>query len=79
MKVLRITSKVDGFRRAGISHPAVPTDHPFERFTPSELAALRAEPRLKVEEIETAEPEEVAPPAPDESGDGTKEKRRARK
>lgn len=79
MKILRITSKVDGFRRAGIAHPAVPTDHPFERFTPSELAALRAEPRLKIEEIEMAEPEEVAPLAPDGSGVVAKEKRRARK
>lgn len=53
--ILRITSKRAGFRRAGIEHPATPTDHPIEAFTPEQLAMLKAETiMLTVEEIEVA-------------------------
>ena len=44
-----ITSKRAGFRRAGIAHPAEPTEHPDERFDADQLAALEAEPMLIVE------------------------------
>lgn len=49
--MIRITSKQAGFRRCGVAHPAEPTDHPDDRFTAKELAALKAEPMLVVEEI----------------------------
>jgi len=48
--MIRITSKKDGFRRCGVSHPAVETAYPDGRFTPAELAILKAEPLLLVEE-----------------------------
>ena len=50
--MIRITSKRDGFRRAGIAHPATPTDYANEVFTKQQLAQLKAEPMLVVEEIE---------------------------
>lgn len=51
-KVLRITAKRDGFRRAGIAHPAQPTDHPLDSLSDDQVEALKAEPMLVVEEIE---------------------------
>jgi hypothetical protein len=54
--IIRITSQRDGFRRCGIAHPATPTDHPADRFTPEELARLQAEPMLRVELIEEPDP-----------------------
>ena len=66
MEVIRITSKHDGFRRAGISHPAHPTDYPAEDITPEQLAALQADPMLVVQELDL--------PDPDPSGDGGKPK-----
>lgn len=49
---LRITAKVDGFRRAGIAHSKSSVDHPVETFnSPEQLEALFAEPKLKVELI----------------------------
>ncbi|UJX43040.1 hypothetical protein K9F62_10325 [Desulfovibrio sp. JY] len=51
-KVIRITSKIQGFRRAGMSHPDVPTDHPADTFTAEQLAALKAERNLVVQELE---------------------------
>jgi len=51
-KIIRITAKKDGFRRAGLVHPATPTDHPIERFTASQLVDLKAEPMLVVQELE---------------------------
>lgn len=47
---LRITARIAGFRRAGVGHPAAPVDHEVGRFSADELAALRAEPALVVEE-----------------------------
>lgn len=43
--MIRITAKKDGFRRAGISHAGT-RDYPDGRFTPQELAMLKAEPIL---------------------------------
>lgn len=57
MKALRITSKVDGFRRAGIAHPAVATDHPIDGLTEDQITALKGEPMLVVEEVEVEDPE----------------------
>jgi len=60
--VLRITSKVEGFRRAGMSHPKAATDHPIERFAPEEMRALLAEPNLSLLVV-LPDGTEVAPPA----------------
>jgi hypothetical protein len=49
--MIRITSLRDGFRRAGIAHPAQPTEHPDDTFTADQLAALQAEPMLTVEVV----------------------------
>lgn len=71
MKVLRITAKVDGFRRAGIAHPAVATDHPIDGFTEDQIKAIKGEPQLVVEEVEVEGPEPKEadkPPARRQSG-----------
>lgn len=52
-----ITSKQDGFRRAGIAHPAKPTEHPDDRFDEEQLAALEAEPMLIVKHKKEDKPE----------------------
>jgi hypothetical protein len=49
--MIRIRSKHAGFRRAGVAHPAGPVDHPDDAFTSEQLAALKAEAMLVVEEI----------------------------
>lgn len=46
--VIRITSKVAGFRRGGIAHPAQ-ADHPIRTFTPDQLEAILGEANLTVE------------------------------
>lgn len=49
---VRIVSKIDGFRRAGIAHSKEPREHPMESFAaPEQLEALLAEPNLIVEFI----------------------------
>lgn len=48
--MIRITAKKDGFRRAGISHAGT-REYADGRFSLEELAALKAEPLLVVEEI----------------------------
>lgn len=69
---IRITSRVNGFRRLGMEHPAAPVEYPDDRFMPEELAVLKADPVLVVEEIpasgvaapsETPEPQPVERPA----------------
>lgn len=64
--LLRITSRRDGFRRAGLAHPAAPTDHDAARFTAEQIAALRAEPNLVVVDVLPDAPG----PAPTEPGNG---------
>lgn len=50
--VLRITAKPrHGFRRCGLHHPAGPVEFPAGRFSDAEIAALKAEPNLVVEEL----------------------------
>ena len=43
-----ITSRKDGFRRAGIAHPARPTGYPDDFFSDEQLRLLEAEPMLTV-------------------------------
>lgn len=50
--MIRITSKQAGFRRCGVAHPAAPTDHAADAFTPAQLKQLQAEPMLVVEIVE---------------------------
>lgn len=50
--VLRITAKPrKGFRRCGVHHPASPVDHPEGRFSETQVAVLKAEPNLIVEDL----------------------------
>lgn len=49
--MIRITSKQEGFRRCGVSHPAAPTEHADDAFTSAQLKQLQAEPMLVVEII----------------------------
>ena len=49
---LRIRALVDGFRRAGRAWGAEPVDAPLAEFTSAQVAQLRAEPLLAVEDIE---------------------------
>jgi hypothetical protein len=50
--MIRITAKQDGFRRAGMAHTKEPKEYPDGKFTREQMAALKAEPMLIVEEIE---------------------------
>lgn len=50
--MIRITSKQTGFRRCGVAHPAVPTDHADDAFTKDQLKQLQDEPMLVVEIVE---------------------------
>lgn len=45
-----------GFRRGGIAHKPGRDEHPFERFTDEQLAAIKAEPLLHVEIVDLPEP-----------------------
>jgi hypothetical protein len=49
--MILIKSKQHNFRRCGISHPAQAVEYPDGRFTPAELAILKAEQMLIVEVI----------------------------
>lgn len=53
-----ITSRRDGFRRAGIEHSGTPTLYADNHFTPPQLMALEDEPLLIVQHVED-EPEGV--------------------
>lgn len=63
---IRITSKKDGFRRAGMEHSSTPKEYPNDRFTPEQLAALKAESMLVVEEL--ADPESAKTETDDDTG-----------
>ncbi|MBN9471672.1 MAG: hypothetical protein J0J10_23160 [Bosea sp.] len=43
-----ITSRVDGFRRAGLAHPAQPVSHRTADFTDEQLLQLGNEPNLVI-------------------------------
>jgi len=49
--MIRISSKRHNFRRCGVAHPKEGTDHADDRFSAEELATLKAEPMLTVEEV----------------------------
>lgn len=70
MTILRITAKRDGFRRAGIAHHGT-VDHPAERFTLEQIAALKSEPMLIVQELEGE------PTAEEAAGKGNKKAKAA--
>jgi len=55
--MIRITSKKDGFRRCGVAHPSKPTEYPNDRFGEEQLAALRTDTMLIVDEIPDKEGE----------------------
>lgn len=52
IKALRITARRPGFRRAGHAWPATPTDVPKSELSLSQVAALRGESMLTVEDVE---------------------------
>lgn len=58
--MIRIRSKQDGFRRAGTAHPAETTEYPDDHFTAHQLAELKAEPMLVVEEVADKKPAKKA-------------------
>lgn len=47
-KTITIVSKKDGWRRAGVKHPAAPTKHAPEAFTKDEWDQIKADPMLIV-------------------------------
>lgn len=57
--MIRIVSKKEGFRRCGVAHSATAAYHEDDRFSKEQLAALKAEPMLIVDEG-------VAPPKADD-------------
>ncbi|MFZ5826508.1 MAG: HI1506-related protein [Bacillota bacterium] len=48
---IKIISKRAGFRRCGIEHPDKPVVYPADKFSKEQLAQLKAEPMLIVEEV----------------------------
>lgn len=62
--MIRITAKQPNFRRAGIAHSVTPTEYPDNHFTAEQLAALKAEPMLVVEIVETSPGDDPPPPPP---------------
>lgn len=51
MNGIRIIAKVDGFRRAGLSHTGV-QEYRRDSFTTEQLEQLRAEPNLIIQDID---------------------------
>ncbi|SMH42476.1 hypothetical protein [Mesorhizobium australicum] len=47
--IVRISSKIEGFRRADLAHSKAPVDHSIFDFDPDRLERLLAEPNLRVE------------------------------
>ena len=64
MKLVKITSKKQGFRRCGIAHSTTPTTYPLERFVGRQLEALRSDPMLDVEIVDVPDEEPVEEPEP---------------
>lgn len=56
---IEITCSVPGFRRAGISHPAGPTEYKAGHFTLEQFKQMRSEPRLAVRVLDDAEAKQV--------------------
>lgn len=72
VQILRITAKRDGRRRAGLDHPAAPVDHPADTFTPDQIAQLKADDQLVVQEVEVDVPDDKAGEKPEPAGKGGK-------
>jgi hypothetical protein len=49
--MIRIKSQKANFRRCGMAHPASWTEYPDDKFTKVELAVLKAEPMLQIQEV----------------------------
>lgn len=64
--MIRITSKKDGFRRAGVAHPDKPTTYPDDAFKPEQVKALKAEPMLVVDVLPDPEPKAAKAEKPKE-------------
>lgn len=56
MKGIRIVSKVDGFRRGGVSHTGV-QDYPLSAFNKQQIELLRTEANLVVQDIDLPDEE----------------------
>ncbi|MCI5075555.1 HI1506-related protein [Oricola sp.] len=48
---VRIRSKIDGFRRAGVAHPKDATEYPAGTFSTEQIKVLKGEPNLVVEDL----------------------------
>lgn len=59
-KVIDITAKRDGFRRAGIAHSEATTTYPLSKFTQAQLEQLQNEPMLVVA-IRNADDQQAGP------------------
>lgn len=64
-----INSKVDGYRRCGVEHPARPTQYPDGAFTEEQLENLSTCDMLEVSRQEEPEPEKKEPPKDNQNGD----------
>lgn len=51
-KVLRIASKREGYRRCGIGHSEQAVDHAIDLFNEDQIAILKADPNLVVQEVD---------------------------
>lgn len=60
---IRISSAINGFRRAGVAHPSEPTVYPDGYFSAKQVEQLKKEPRLAVEfgDFEVEEPDQTDP------------------
>lgn len=69
---IRISSAINGFRRAGVAHPNRPTVYPDGYFSDDQIKQLKAEPRLAVElgdfETDAAETTDPTDPGADQAG-----------
>lgn len=60
---LRIRSRRDGFRRAGLAHPASWVEHDARALGGARIAMLLGEPMLEIECVEAEPVAPIAPPA----------------
>lgn len=69
---IRISSAINGFRRAGVAHPSTPKVYADDFFSAEQIKQLKAEPRLAVEfgdfETDAAETTDPTDPGADQAG-----------
>ena len=70
MKVIKIRSQREGFRRCGIAHSTEWTEYPAGKFNKKELSRLKNEPMLWVEEEDQKPPKPKDPPKGSGEGSG---------